>query len=181
VPSEGSAGNDACEGALFGRGSALPAPKMLTPRKGTVARSVKDGFLANAAVELRADYETYIEASDLESGESPDWASLVKTTYGRTVYVDGAGRPTFVYQRVGDYDSSCGDGFGDYHSDLSGLSSAAPRRVPAQRFHTAPALLIDADGDGKFEVIGGDYDVTYYDEDGDYLYTAQRPYEGCPC
>lgn len=170
-----------CSDALFGRGAALPAPAMLTPRQTSVARKVKDDFLAEAGKDLRASYEEYRGGvAEEDSATWPVWDRFVQDTYGRTVYVDGAGEKVLVYQVVGDTESTCGDGFGSAYATMTSLRAERPK-VPEFNTWTAPAVLVDADGNGAFETIGGDYETTYYDDQGEYVGTAQRPFEGCPC
>lgn len=175
------AGED-CAGALFGRSSALPAPSLLTPRRQSVAQRVKADFLAGASDALESRYRTFRE-SEVEAEEAaswPAWPQFVRDTYERRVYVDGAGEARAVYQLVGDVESTCGWGFGDYYSRID-AKDPGTAGLSESSLMAPPSLMVDIDGDGRFELLTGGYDTALHDADGNYVMSAERPFEGCPC
>lgn len=169
-----------CKGALFGRSADQAAPQMLTTSKHgwrKVPSSSRTAFRKHATAELEEFFTDY-----LASGQPPEWSSfetMYRDTLRYSVFVDGGGQPVAVRAVTGDTVSTCGDGFGGYTLRYYSLAEGyeAPEYGPLE-----PLAFVDADGDGKFEVIGrNDEGITLWSPDGKTIQDAYRPWIGCPC
>ncbi len=170
----------ACKGALFGRASSLPAPLLLAASRRNwrdVPAASRSAFKRLATTTLAEDFELYLDQVSVPSWES--WDTFYDDTIRYTVFVDGNGAPVLARALMGDTESTCGGDFGGQLNRYYALREGyvAPRTGP-----NMPVLLVDIDGDGRFEIIADDGEGrVLYDADGGHLQSGFRPYMGCPC
>ncbi len=180
VPASG----ESCEGGVWARSANLAAPVVLV-RVEPEGAEVKAMKAARKRIrrspmyrEIKAEYETYL--SNMES--EPDWRHFIRRHFSTELWRDVSGEHQVVYLRMGDFDSSCGDGFGWGVTDLRPLDDAWRENEAALGYSDALIGVVDADGDGELELI---FDTP----DGPSTMSASEDltmetavwWDGCPC
>lgn len=175
---------ESCEGGVWARSAHLAAPTVLVevePR-GPEVEAMKEArrrIRRSAGYrEMKTNYEEY--QADVE-GEL-DWRRFIRRHFSTALWRDVSGEHEVVYARIGDFDSSCGDGFGWGQTHLRRLDDSWREDVAALGYSDALVGVVDADGDGQLELI---FDTplgpSVSSASDDLKMEAAVWWDGCPC
>ncbi|PRQ08916.1 hypothetical protein [Enhygromyxa salina] len=144
-----------CEGALWARDAALPAPMILRPTQ----RETSEGTARIATFErsdelaqTRAEYTAWYDALPPEAREyEQTWQTMANQAPASvTSWVDGANHVRLVELDFGSDTESCGDGFAARITSLDLVDGDS--FIDTGRYTDVTAIF-DADLDGKLEYL----------------------------
>ncbi|TPV95156.1 MAG: hypothetical protein B7733_11435 [Myxococcales bacterium FL481] len=173
-----------CDGALWARVSSLPAPTVLTRVEPTGVEAtqlleVKRTVRRSAPYQtMRDEYEAFRLAAD---GDLPPWAMFLSQHHSLDLWRDTAGTHTRVHVAYGDFEHTCGDGFGANVAELYSFGAAGQVSEPMPA-RPSIAAMVDANDDGELESIVHDgAGLTVVDAIGNPLRSTSTPFFGCGC
>ncbi|KIG14251.1 hypothetical protein DB30_07000 [Enhygromyxa salina] len=147
--------DESCEGALWARDAALPAPVILTPmtRETAEGKAQLAAFERSAVLqETRADYQRWYDELSAEGREyEQSWGSIAARYPAKvTSWVDAAARVRLVELDFGADLGGCGDG---YPARITKLERVAGDSFEDTEQSPDVDAIFDADLDGEYEYL----------------------------
>jgi hypothetical protein len=174
-----------CGDAVWARDASLPAPEVFTkvehPWGDRKARRARKALMGSDRVrEMHAMYDEWRGDLDPEyAGEIPSWETFADDTLSVVAWHDRSGETQVVSAQVGDFVSTCGDGFGDHESWIYAFPGARPQPI---RQGNTPLAVLDLDHDGHFEFLWQTHEGLFFEaQDESEQKEAAVYFIGCPC